>query len=110
MKAELKTMTRKELIKLKADIDAAIARLDTQEKKKALDAAEKAARAHGFGLAELTPLVGQQPKPKAAAKPPRPAKYCNPADKSQTWSGFGRPPAWVKAALADGKTLDDLLI
>lgn len=108
MKTDLKTMSRKELIKLRAAIDTALARLDDQEKKKALDAAEKAARAHGFGLADLTSLVGK--KPKAAAKPPRPAIYCNPADNSQTWSGFGRPPAWAKAALADGKTLDDLLI
>ncbi|WP_333829671.1 H-NS histone family protein, partial [Pararhodobacter sp.] len=33
-----------------------------------------------------------------------------PADTSQTWTGRGRQPRWVVAALADGKTLDDLAI
>jgi DNA-binding protein H-NS len=35
-------------------------------------------------------------------------RYRNPDDASQTWSGRGRQPKWVAAALAGGKTLDDL--
>lgn len=35
------------------------------------------------------------------------AKYRHPGDPSQQWSGRGRQPAWVKAWIASGKSLDD---
>ena len=37
-------------------------------------------------------------------------KYANPADTSQTWTGRGRKPQWVQAALDAGKSLEDLAI
>lgn len=40
-----------------------------------------------------------------------PAKWCNPADPSQTYGGGrGKKPNWLIEALAAGKTMDDLLI
>ena len=39
-----------------------------------------------------------------------PAKYANPTDPVQTWTGRGRKPAWVNDFLTSGKTLDDLMI
>ena len=38
------------------------------------------------------------------------AKYANPADASQTWTGRGRKPKWVVELLASGKSLDDAAI
>jgi DNA-binding protein H-NS len=35
-------------------------------------------------------------------------KYRNPLNSAETWSGRGSRPAWVEAALAAGKTLEDL--
>ena len=60
---------------------------------------EKAAEL-GVEISDLLP-----PKEKVKAEP----KYqtLNPL---RTWSGKGKPPKWVKAALDSGKTLDDLLI
>jgi DNA-binding protein H-NS len=37
-------------------------------------------------------------------------KYSNPLAPSQTWSGRGKTPRWVLAALAAGQRLDDLKI
>ncbi|MGZ9032950.1 MAG: H-NS histone family protein [Rhodospirillales bacterium] len=37
-------------------------------------------------------------------------KYRNPDNPEETWSGRGRQPRWVQAALAEGETLDDLAI
>jgi DNA-binding protein H-NS len=37
-------------------------------------------------------------------------KYQNPEDKSMKWTGRGRQPLWVVAALKSGKTMDDLKI
>ena len=38
------------------------------------------------------------------------AKYRNPSDPNQTWSGRGKRPAWIAEALASGKSLDDLAV
>lgn len=37
-------------------------------------------------------------------------KYKNPANIFETWTGRGKQPKWVVAALAEGKTLEQLLI
>jgi DNA-binding protein H-NS len=82
--------------------------------KEALAAAEKAARAHGFSLAEIT---GNGPMPavskkRRTAKPKNPgvAKYANPDNKTQTWTGKGRRPVWFVAAIQAGISPDDLAI
>ena len=41
---------------------------------------------------------------------PAKAKFRNPADHAQTWSGRGKRPRWFNAALAAGKKEKDLLI
>ena len=113
MKHDLKSMTRKQLEKLLADVEAAILKLDEKERKAALQAAEKAARAHGFTLSEI--IDGTAPKAtsrfsgKKAGTSSAP-KYANPSDTTQTWTGKGRRPAWFKAALVSGKDPKDLTI
>ena len=37
-------------------------------------------------------------------------KYGNPENPAETWSGKGKRPAWVEAALAEGKSLENLEI
>jgi len=39
-----------------------------------------------------------------------PPKYRNPENPDDTWTGRGRKPKWVEAALASGKSLDDIKI
>ena len=38
------------------------------------------------------------------------ARYRNPADASQQWTGRGRQPKWVKEWVESGKALDGLRI
>lgn len=38
------------------------------------------------------------------------AKYANPNDPSETWSGRGRHPQWAKTYTENGGNLDDCLI
>jgi DNA-binding protein H-NS len=38
------------------------------------------------------------------------AKYRNPDNPAETWAGRGRKPKWVEEKLAQGSSLDDLLI
>jgi DNA-binding protein H-NS len=37
------------------------------------------------------------------------AKYMNPENPKQTWTGRGKRPKWLNEALDSGKTLDDLM-
>lgn len=106
MSYDLNSMSRDQLVKLRADVDKAISTLADRERRAALDAAEQAAAKFGFSLAQLTGVA----LPKGRGKSAVAAKYRNPADSSQTWSGRGRRPEWVNAALAEGKALSDLAI
>ena len=42
--------------------------------------------------------------------PTVPQKFCNPAHPSQTWSGRGKQPRWVKTLMASGASLEDVRI
>lgn len=110
MSKELKQMSRKELMSLRGKIDKTLDGLKKKEIKAAREAAEKAAAAHGFSLAELTAGKKPGPKKKKGPKTKAPAKYKNPADASATWTGKGRQPQWFKDAMAAGSTPESLEI
>lgn len=94
--SDLKTLQKK--------VEKAIATYDARKKKAALAELEAKAKEMGYSLAELT---GGKAKPVKAAGI---AKYGNPDDPSQTWTGKGRRPAWFVAALEAGKKAEDLEI
>jgi len=100
MNKDLSSMTRSELERLKGQVEKAMVDVAEKDKKVALAAAEKAAAEHGFSLAEITGTAMR--KGKTGPKSSAPAKYRNPADTSQTWTGKGRQPAWFKDALSNG--------
>jgi DNA-binding protein H-NS len=102
MGLDLNAMSKDELVALRTEVDKALKSIDSRRKAEALKAAQEAAREHGFTLAELTD--GAKPARKVAAK------YANPADAAQTWSGRGRQPIWFRDALASGASEDDLAI
>ena len=62
------------------------------------------AKAEGFTIEELFGGRGRK------TRRPAQAKYRNPADHAQTWSGRGKRPRWFSAALSAGKKEKDLLI
>jgi DNA-binding protein H-NS len=122
MKVDLKGLTRRQLERLRADVDKAVERLADTEKKEALRAAEKAAKAHGYSLDELTGVkAAAAPKAKSPRKPAKKAvdadgrakvapKFRNPANPDETWSGRGRSPKWMAEHLEAGGSKEDLAI
>lgn len=65
--------------------------------------------AQNAGLSVKELLAGKTSKASAASsESPGNAKYQRPDDPTQQWSGRGRRPAWVKAWLLSGKSLDDI--
>ena len=105
MAIDLEKMSDKELKELRVRVEKAITTLDARRLAAARKAAEEAVMKHGFALADLFGgKVGKAPKSKS------PAKYRNPANASQTWSGKGRQPGWIKEGLAMGKKVGDFAI
>lgn len=102
MPTNLAKMSDKELNKLSSDIAREKKNREKSKLDEARKAAEAAAKKHGFKLTDL--MGGSAPRAgKPAKRAPSPAKYANPDDRSQTWSGRGRQPAWFKSAVAAGK-------
>ncbi|MFQ6547381.1 H-NS family nucleoid-associated regulatory protein [Aestuariibius sp. 2305UL40-4] len=107
MKIDLSKMKRKELEQLRADIDKELEQAAARDLKEARDKAAKIAAEHGFTLDELT---GKASGRKGRQTSKAPAKYRNPKDPTQTWSGRGRRPKWIVDAEAKGQSLDKFLI
>ena len=107
MTIDLKSMSRKELKQLSKDVEKAIKDAEKRERKEALEAAERAAAEYGFELSELSDESGRR---KSAKGPKAKAKYRNPQDLTQTWTGRGRKPQWIHDALAAGTDISDLEI
>lgn len=101
---DINALSLKELKDLQAQVARAIASYEDRRKKEAVAELEDRARQMGFTLAEL---LGAAPVRKRA---PASAKYANPANPSETWSGRGRKPRWFEAALAEGKSPEDLAV
>jgi DNA-binding protein H-NS len=108
MKINLSELNEKQLEKLKVDIDKELVDRTRNKLAEARKAVEEAAKKHGFSLQDV--IGGGRGRGKAAAKVAGAPKYRNPADGSQTWSGRGRQPEWFKAAIAAGKSPDDMAI
>ncbi|MBT9246809.1 H-NS histone family protein [Gemmobacter fulvus] len=101
---DINALSLKELKDLQSQIAKAIVSYEDRKKKEALAELEDRARAMGFTLAELTGT------PVTRKRAPASAKYANPDNTSETWSGRGRKPRWFDAALKAGKSVDDLAI
>jgi len=104
MDLNLNELSLKELKDLQSQVTKAISTFEDRKKKEALSELEDKARSLGFSLAELTGATVSR------KRAPATAKYGNPTNPSDTWSGRGRKPRWFEAALNAGKTPEDLAI
>lgn len=104
MTVDLNSLSLKELKELQGQVSRAIANFEDRKKKQALAELEEKAREMGYSLAELTGTSA--PRKRAPAV----AKFANPANSADTWSGRGRKPRWFAEALAAGKRPEDMAI
>ena len=102
-----------ELSKLITKAKALIVKKKAAERKAVKAKMKKLAAQNGMTLNEVLGIDGGSSKraaPKAKKRAKVPPKYQNPADASQKWTGRGRQPLWVVAAIDAGSSLEDLLI
>jgi len=104
-KIDLGKLSLDELKTLKKNVEKEIKEFRNRARTAAMKDLQVLAKKHGLSVEEI---IGK--KGKGRKKAPAPAKYKNPSDPSQTWSGRGRQPAWFKDALAKGKSVKSLEI
>ncbi len=103
-KIDLSKLSLEELKSLSKDVEKAISGFKARQRANALADLKAVAAKHGLSVEEI---LGSKSK-KSRAKSP--AKYANPANSSETWSGRGRQPAWYKEAIAKGKKPESMEI
>ena len=104
-KVDLAGYTSSELKGLQHDIERMIKERQQQEVQKAREQILAIAKQAGVSVEEL--LGNVEKKAKTGSDQKVHPKYQNPNDVSQTWTGRGRQPRWIAAALASGKKLDE---
>lgn len=107
-KIDLAGYTLGELKGLQHDVERAIKDRQQQEVQQAREQILAIAKTAGVSVEELLSDEGIRTKKVAGKKVE--AKYQNPKNTSQTWTGRGRQPRWMAEALANGKKPDDFYI
>jgi DNA-binding protein H-NS len=99
----LKTMTIDKLLKLKDQVEAALASKVTEQRRALESELSKLGRFQGGGGGKVA--FGRRGARGSVAP-----KYRNPENASETWAGRGLKPRWLTAAIKSGKKQDDFLI
>jgi DNA-binding protein H-NS len=102
-------MTLKELLDLESKVQKAIAAVRDRERAQLKEKMAELAKNHGFSVNELFGgmRAGRGP---GKGKSLGVAKFANPDDKSDTWTGRGRKPNWLLDRLKKGAKLSDFAI
>ena len=103
-KMDLSKMSLDDLKSLAKDVQRAIDDFQKRKRSEAMKEIQAVAKRHGLSMDDI---VGGKSK---AKKSKAPAKYRNPSNPDQEWTGRGRQPAWFKSALAAGKKPESLEI
>ena len=105
-KVDVAKLSDVELAELSEGVMAEQARRKNEALKEALAKVKEIAAGIGMTVEELLESEGK--KKKAPQKGI--AKYRNPENPEQTWTGKGQRPRWFLAALESGVTPEDMLI
>lgn len=111
MNSELSEMSVQQLEQLAKQAVDMISVRRQQDLKDGYAKLEQIASDLNVSLDELI-AVGRSSKParKANTRKPVEVRYRNSADASQTWTGRGKQPRWLVAAIAAGANKEDFLI
>lgn len=100
--SELAALSLAELKALQTRIGRAVDNYEVERLRRARAELDQKARELGFTLDEV--VSAKAARSRTVGK----AKYANPANRSQTWSGRGRQPRWFAEALAAGRSKQSL--
>ncbi|PKO36415.1 MAG: histidinol phosphate phosphatase [Betaproteobacteria bacterium HGW-Betaproteobacteria-6] len=104
---DISTLSVAQLRDLQQQIPAEIKRREAQEKINVLNELRAIAKTRGYAIEDL---LGKEVKVKAASGNKVKVKYRHPQNVELEWTGRGRKPKWVEAWVANGGSLDNLLV
>ena len=102
MAKSLERMSYRELHQLGMRVDKAMVTARERDRTTLRQKMESVASSAGFRIGDL---FGRGGKGRIVA-----AKYANPEDPTQTWTGRGRKPKWLGAKVKAGAKMDRFLI
>jgi len=100
----LDKMALKDLLELEARLERAIATARERERNEVKQKVESLVQSAGFSVTDLFGGRGSL-KGRTVA-----AKYQNPENRAETWTGRGRKPRWLTAKLDKGAKLEDFAL
>lgn len=98
-------MSREELIELKDSIDRRLVEIEKEQRVAALAEMREIANRHGISLNEMVEMATASATPSGALP-----KYRDPENPGNTWTGRGRKPKWLVAALEAGADIETFAI
>jgi DNA-binding protein H-NS len=110
MDKQLSKMTLEELISLRSQVDKMIKEYQVGQKKDLRRRFKAMAAEMGLTIDEVLGLTPASAPVAQIRKRNYVIKYQNPANPSQTWTGLGMKPRWVRAHLEQGGSIEELLI
>jgi DNA-binding protein H-NS len=115
--ADIDSMDEGELRELLARVQKALDRIVSKRARRTLKEAKRLALEVGYEATFAKPGRSGRGTKAAAPKETTPSgrakvapKYRNPGNPAESWTGRGRKPRWVQAALAEGQSLSDFAI
>jgi DNA-binding protein H-NS len=103
MARDLERMSFKDLQELELKVRKAKASVQDRRRIELREKIEAMVAAEGLKMSDI--FGGRGGKGRKVA-----AKYINPDDPTQTWTGRGRKPRWLAAKLKDGDKIEKFLI
>lgn len=103
----IQELETKEITRLIAELNTELQSRLQLEKESFLDQIREKADTYGISVEDLMVEAAEPKKRKMGKIKP---KYQNPDNSSETWTGRGHKPKWMKALLEDGKKIENMLI
>ena len=104
---DLSTLSVPQLRDLQQQIPAELKRRESEDKERVLNEARAFIKARGYTIEDL---LTKEVKVKSAPVKKVQVKYRHPENPELEWTGRGRQPKWVAAWVANGGSLDNLLV
>lgn len=103
---DIDTLSIEELRQLQADVADKIESKQFEMQEQAMIQIRELANEAGLDLMDIASKTKRGPKAGTVV----PAKYKNPENPEETWTGRGRKPRWLAEKIDNGANLDDFLI
>lgn len=103
MAVNLDKLSLKDLIELESKLQKAVVIARDRDRADVKAKLESVAEEAGFSISEL--YSARAPRRASSA-----AKYANPDNRSETWTGRGRKPNWLVSRLAKGAKVEDFAL